>query len=99
MKAIFIFCDVLPSLALRPHEWHSWLPRWDFANAVGRNSEPFLAAVEQDLDKLASKFKLAEDKGNAAALVSFLVFDAIADTKIRKHEPDGLTMDGWSVGV
>jgi hypothetical protein len=26
--------------------------------------------------------------------VSFLVFDAIADTKIRKHEPDGLTMDG-----
>jgi hypothetical protein len=25
--------------------------------------------------------------------MSFLVFDAIADTKIRKHEPDGLTMD------
>ena len=61
-----------------------------------RQSSPksFVAAVEQDLDKLASKFKLAEDKGNAAALVSFLVFDAIADTKIRKHEPDGLTMDG-----
>ena len=33
------------------------------------------------------------DKGNAAALVIFLVFDAIADTKIRKHEPHGLTMD------
>ena len=48
-------------------------------------------AVEQDRDKLAFKFKLAVDKGNAAALVSFLVFDAIADTKIRKHEPDGLT--------
>jgi hypothetical protein len=32
------------------------------------------------------KFKLAVDKGNAAALVSFLVFDAIADTKIRRHD-------------
>jgi len=52
-----------------------------------------VAAVEQDRDKLASKFKLAVDKGNVAALVSFLVFDAIADTKIRKHEPEGLTMD------
>jgi hypothetical protein len=52
------------------------------------------AVARRDLDKLASKFKLAVDKGNTAALVSFLVFDAIADTKIRKHEPDGLTMDG-----
>jgi len=69
------------------------------ANAVGRNSERFVAAVEQDRDKLVSKFKLAVDKGNAAALVSFLVFDAIADTKIRKHEPDGLTMERMSVGV
>ena len=43
--------------------------------------------------KLAFKLKLAVDKGNAAALVSFLVLDAITDTKIRKHEPDGLTMD------
>jgi len=25
--------------------------------------------------------------------VSFLVVNAIADTKIRKHEPDGLTID------
>ena len=62
-------------------------------NAISRNSDRFVAAVEQDRDKLAFKFKLAVDKGNAAALVSFLVFDAIADTKIRKHEPDGLTMD------
>jgi hypothetical protein len=43
--------------------------------------------------RLAFKFKLAVDKGNAAALVSFLVFDAVADTKIRQHEPDGLTME------
>src|SRR5437899_7871256 len=73
---------------------HQLSPIAHFANAVGRNSERFVAAVEQDLDKLASKFKLAVDKGNVAALVSFLVFNAIADTKIRKHEPDGLTMDG-----
>jgi hypothetical protein len=66
----------------------------DDDSEVGRNSERFVAAVEQDRDKLAFKFKLAVDKGNAAALVSFLVFDAIADTKIRKHEPEGLTMDG-----
>ena len=62
-------------------------------NAVGRNSERFVVAVEQDRDKLAFKFKLAVDKGNVAALVSFLVLDPIADTKSRKHEPDGLTTD------
>ena len=51
-------------------------------------------AVEQDRDELVSYLERAVDKGNAAALVRFLVFDAIADMKIRKHEPDGLTMDG-----
>jgi hypothetical protein len=39
-------------------------------------------AVEQDRDTFAFKFKLAVDKGNAAALASFLVFDAVTDTKI-----------------
>jgi hypothetical protein len=38
-------------------------------------------ASSQDLDNLASTFNLTVDKGNAAALVSFVVFDAIADTK------------------
>ena len=42
-------------------------------------------AVEQDRDKLVSKLERAVDKDNAAALVSSLVFDAIADMKFRRH--------------
>jgi hypothetical protein len=56
----------------------------DFANAVSRNSKCFVVAVEKDRDKLVSKLERAVDKGNAAALVGFLVFDAVADVKFRR---------------
>src|SRR5262249_60114095 len=51
--------------------------------AVSRNSKCFVVAVEQDRDKLVSKLERAVDEGNAAALASFLVFDAVADVKFR----------------
>jgi hypothetical protein len=50
------------------HE-RSW---WGFLAWLIWRSERFVAAVKQDRDKLTFKFKLAVDKGNAAALVSFL---------------------------
>ena len=42
-----------------------------------------IVAIENDRDKLVSKLERAVDKGNAAALVSFLVFDAVADVKFH----------------
>jgi hypothetical protein len=53
-----------------------------------------VAAVEQDRDKFAFELKLAVDKGNAAAFVSFLVFDAIADTKFASMRP---TVSRWTL--
>jgi len=47
-------------------------------------SARFVAAVEQDRDKLAFKFKLSVDKGNVAALVSFLVSLAVPTDSVRK---------------
>src|SRR5262249_38860291 len=51
--------------------------------SLSRNSKCFVVAVEQDRDELVSYLERAGDKGNAAALVSFLVFDAVADVKFR----------------
>jgi hypothetical protein len=68
---------------MKERERHSRLPRWDFANAVSGNGKCFVVAVEKDRDKLVSKLERAVDKGNAAALVSFLVFDAVANVKFR----------------
>src|SRR5262249_41971773 len=42
-----------------------------------------VVAVEKDRYKLVSKLERAVDKGNAAALVSFFIFDAVADVKFH----------------
>ena len=39
-------------------------------------------AIEKDADKLVSKLERAVDNGNATALVSFLVFDAVHDNSL-----------------
>jgi hypothetical protein len=55
----------------------------DFADAINRHLERIIAPIEQDLDNLAYKFEFAVNPDNAAALVRFYVFDAIADTKFH----------------
>jgi len=43
---------------------------------------------EKDRDNLVSKLERAVDKGNAAALVTFLVFDTVADVKFHSGHFD-----------
>ena len=49
---------------------------------LGTGAHRMSCAIEKDADKLVSKLERAVDKGNATALVSFLVFDAVHDNSL-----------------